>query len=162
MPEGQSGLAAARVDDQIYTFGSYGVEDTTQIYDISEDTWSSGPSLPSGMYWETAEAIGDKIYVIGGYAMGPPLNTVHILDTATGTWSQGEPMPQSVQIPSSAVYNGEIYVFPINYKYSPSTDSWTSFTAPPSGHGYAAEAVTVGDAIYLIGGSAGYIYEAYT
>jgi N-acetylneuraminic acid mutarotase len=157
-------LAAARVNDKIYTFGSYGPQDTMQIYDISEDKWSTGPRLPKAMYWETAETIGNKIYIIGGYSprQGGALDTLYILDTATGTWSQGEPMPQSVQVPSSAVYAGEIYVFPINYKYNPSRDSWTSFSAPSSGHGSGAEAVTVGNAIYLIGGNAGYIFEAYT
>lgn len=162
LPVGQEGLAAARVNDKIYTFGSYGWKDTVQIYDISNDNWSAGPSLPKGMYWETAESIGDKIYIIGGYWGGPPYEgTLYILDTTTNTWSQGASMPMYAQIPSSAVYKGEIYVFPVNCKYTPSTDSWTPFTGPPSGHGYASEAVTVGNKIYLIGGNAGYIYEAY-
>ncbi|RLG99284.1 hypothetical protein DRO38_07940, partial [Candidatus Bathyarchaeota archaeon] len=162
LPVGQEGLAAARVNDRIYTFGSYGVKDTVQIYDISNDSWSAGPSLPKGLYWETAESIGDRIYIIGGYWAGPPYEgTLYILNTTTNTWSQGASMPMYAQIPSSAVYKGEIYVFPVNYKYNPSTDSWTPFTGPPSGHGYGSEAVTAGDKIYLIGGNAGYIYEAY-
>ena len=70
-------------------------------------------------------------------------------------------MPTPAQIPASAVYGGEIYAFPPNHKYNPETNSWTPFTGAPSGHGYASEAVTVENEIYLIGGSPGSIYIAY-
>jgi hypothetical protein len=161
LPSGQSGLAASRVDSHIYTFGSYGWEETVQVYDIDKDQWSSGPGLPRGMYWGTAETIGDNIYVIGGHSSIGPLSTVYILDTTTLTWSQGSDMPAPAQVPASAVYGGEIYIFPLNHKYNPATDSWTPFTGAASEHGYASEAVTAENEIYLIGGSPGSIYQAY-
>ena len=160
-PISQSGLAAAQVDGYIYTFGSYGWEETVQVYDIDKDQWSGGPDLPMGMYWATAESIGDNVYVVGGNSFNGPLSTVYILNTATLTWSQGSDMPTSAQIPASAVYGGEIYAFPPNHKYNPETNSWTPFTGAPSGHGYASQAVTAGNEIYLIGGSPGSIYQAY-
>jgi hypothetical protein len=79
-------------------------------------------------------------------------------------WSQAASLPGAIQIPASAVWGGYIYAFGNYghyYKYEIATDTWSSFTGPPSGHGYAAEAVTVKDEIYLIGGNSGYIYEAY-
>ncbi|MCL0055367.1 protein kinase [Dehalococcoidia bacterium] len=161
LPSGQSGLAASQVDGYIYTFGSYGWEETVQVYDIDKDQWSSGPGLPRGMYWGTAETIGDNIYVIGGHSSIGPLSTVYILDTTTLTWSQGSDMPAPAQVPASAVYEGEIYIFPLNHKYNPETDSWTPFTGAASGHGYASGAVTAENEIYLIGGSPGSIYQAY-
>jgi len=164
LPTGQAGVAAALVGNKIYTMGDYGGYNTCQIYDIDTDTWQSGPDIPIGLYWATAEAVGEKIYLIGGYPVGPALDTLYILDTVSNTWSQGSNMLSGIQRPASAVYDNQIYVFAsgVYYKYTIATDTWTSFPAPPSGHGNASEAVTVGDKIYLIGGNLGYIYEAYT
>jgi len=163
LPEPQSGLAAAIVGNKIYTFGSYGWLDVTQIYDIDSDSWSAGPDIPQGLYWATAEATDSTCYLIGGYSYGG-LNTLYLLNTNTNMWSQGAEMPGAIQVPASALYDDHIYVFGNGsyYKYDIAGDSWISFPAPPSGHGYAAEAVTVDDKIYLFGGNAGYIYEAYT
>lgn len=158
LPVGQAGLTAALINDKIYTFGNYFIpNDIVQIYDITNNIWSLGPSLPIPIQWATAESIGDKIYIIGGYNRGLMLNTIYILDTRTNTWSRGANMPTWEQIPSSAVFNGEIYVFPLNYKYNISKNSWTPFTGSPRSHDYGAEAITVGNKIYLIGGSNGSI-----
>jgi N-acetylneuraminic acid mutarotase len=164
LPTGQAGVAAALVGNKIYTMGDYGAPNNIcQIYDIGTDTWQSGPDIPVDLYFATSEAIGDKIYLIGGYTGGPGLETLYILDTISNTWSQGSNMPSGISIPASAVYENQIYVFGrgVYYKYNIATDSWTSFPRPPSSHGHASEAVTVGDKIYLIGGNDGYIYEAF-
>jgi len=162
LPTGQELLAAALVGNKIYTMGDYGPDVTCQIYDIGTDTWESGPDIPIALQWATAEAIGDKIYLIGGFAPGA-LNTLYILDTVSNEWSQGSNMPSAIQIPASAVYGNQIYVFGTGqyYKYDVATDFWSLFPGPPSGHGYAAETVTVGGKIYLIGGNVGYVYEAF-
>jgi hypothetical protein len=167
LPTQQQGLAAAIVGDEIYTMGSYGPSNICQIYDIITNTWKTGPSIPQALYWSTAEAVGDQIYLIAGFEPGGggSLDTLYILDTLTGTWSQGPSLPGSIQIPASAVHGNEIYAFGNYgkyYKYDIGMQTWSTFTGPPSGHGYAAEAVTVGDQIFLIGGNSGSIYEAYT
>lgn len=165
LPTGQSGLCAAVVGNDIFTFGSYGPSNICQVYDIPTDTWSAGPALPAALYWSTAEAVGTQIFVIGGFqALGAgPLDTVHILDTTTMTWSAGAAMPGAIQVPASAVVGNSIFVFGSgsNYVYDVPGDSWSNFTGPPSGHGSAAEAVAVGNDIYLIGGSPGSIYTVY-
>lgn len=166
LPTAQEGLAAAVVGNKIYTFGSYGPSDICQVYDIATDTWTTGPTMLGALYWATAETVGTDIYLIGGHQPGGSgaLDTLYILDTVTDTWSQGASMPGSNQIPASAVHGNYIYVFGSSsryYKYDIANDSWTNFTGPPSGHGGQAEAVTVSDEIYLIGGSPGSIYTAY-
>jgi hypothetical protein len=158
MPQPQEGLCAAVTSDgKIYTFGSYGFSTITQIYDIAANSWQAGPSLPQGLYWATAEWY---IYVIGGH---PTTDKLHILDTVSGTWQVGADMPSGIQIPASAVYDNQIYVFGNGryYKYDIAGGSWSAFTGPPSGHGAQSEAVTIGDEIYLIGGSYASIFEAY-
>ncbi|MCK4577937.1 MAG: hypothetical protein KAU50_04055, partial [Candidatus Marinimicrobia bacterium] len=165
LPQPQAGLAAALVDSHIYAFGSYGWSDVVQIYDINTNSWSTGTSIPRGLYWATAEAVGDNIFLIGGYGAGTPhvSDTLYIYDTNTDTWTYGSNMPHGIQTPASAVIGNQIYVFGPNYyyKYDIATNSWISFLGPPSGHGDGAEAVTVDDKIYLIGGNSGDIYEAY-
>ncbi len=166
LPVKQEGVAAALVGDEIYTFGSYGPSNICQVYDINTNTWSTGPSVPVALYWSTAEAVGADIYLIAGYSPGGAgaLDTLYILDTVSGTWTQGASLPGTIQIPASALHGNMIYVFGRSaayYKYDVAAGTWTTFTGPPSGHGNAAEAVTAGDTIYLIGGNSGYIYEAY-
>lgn len=166
LPESQEGLAAARVGNEIYTFGDYGGSTICQIYSIDNDSWSPGPAIPERLYWSTAEAVGSRICLIGGWQPGGggELDTLQILDTTTGLWSQGASLPHDEKLLASAVYDGEIFVFGSGfyYRYDVANNSWHPIAAAPSGHGHAAEAVTVGDKIYLIGGNAGYIYEAYT
>jgi hypothetical protein len=165
LPTGQAGVAAALVGDNIYTMGSYGGSSICQIYDIVTDSWQSGPDIPIELYWATAEAVGNSVYLIGGWepwGQGD-LDTLYILNTLSNTWTQGANLPSAIQIPSSAVYDNQIYVFGqgVYYRYDIVTDSWDVFPAPPSGHGYAAEAVTVGDKIYLFGGNSGPVDEAF-
>jgi N-acetylneuraminic acid mutarotase len=162
---GQAGAAAALVGDNIYTMGTYGGSSICQIYDIGTESWQSGPDIPRELYWSTAEAVGNSIYLIGGWepwGQGD-LNTLYILDALSNTWTQGANLPSAIQITASAVYDNQIYVFGqgVYYQYDIVTDSWDVFPAPPSGRGYAAEAVTVGDKIYLIGGNSGSVNEAF-
>jgi len=165
LPNPQAGVAAALVGNKIYTMGHYGGLNICQIYRIDADTWESGPDIPIGLYWATAEAVGNKIYLIGGFQPGGQgvLDTLYILDTLTDTWSQGASLPIGIQIPASAVYGSQIYVFDtgVCYKYDIAADDWSSCPAPPSGHGNASEAVTVGNRIYLIGGNFGNVHEAF-
>jgi hypothetical protein len=127
--------------------------------------WQTGPDIPGELYWATAEAVGNKIYLIGGWQPGGQgvLDTLYILDTLTDTWTQGSNLPTGIQIPASAAYGNQIFVFDsgVCYKYDIATDDWSPCPAPPSGHGNASEAVTVGNRIYLIGGNFGNIYEAF-
>ncbi|MHC4946273.1 MAG: Kelch repeat-containing protein [Planctomycetota bacterium] len=164
LPKEQEGLAAALVEDRIYTFGSYGASDICQIYDIKTDTWQAGPKVPTELYWATAETVGNKIYLIPGYQPGAMLDNLFILDPVTHKWTEGAPLPNPIQIPASAVFGDDIYVFGEGsyFKYDTLTDTWSTISSPPSGHGLAAEAVTVGNKIYMIGGNSGYVYEAYT
>jgi hypothetical protein len=165
LPNSQAGVAAALVGNKIYTMGHYGGSNICQIYNIDTDMWQTGPDIPGELYWATAEAVGNKIYLIGGWQPGGQgvLDTLYILDTLTDTWTQGSNLPTGIQIPASAAYGNQIFVFDsgVCYKYDIATDDWSPCPAPPSGHGNASEAVTVGNRIYLIGGNFGNIYEAF-
>lgn len=167
MPTAQEGGAAARVGDRIYTMGSYGPSAVCQVYDITAGTWSAGPKLPEPLYWASAEAVGDRVYLIGGYtptSSGPGArDTLYILNTVSLTWTLGAPMPAAIQVPASAAHDKNLYVFGHGkyFKYDIPSNLWSTFPGPPSGHGNAAEAVTVEGSIYLLAGNQGNIFEAY-
>jgi N-acetylneuraminic acid mutarotase len=166
LPVPQEAPAAAIVGNRIYTFGGYGPIDTCQIYDIATNSWQAGPVVPVQLYWATAQAVGTDIFLIGGYTPINPgaRNSLFILDTTTNTWRQGANLPASMQIPCSAVHGQSIYVFANggNYMYDLVTGTWSTFPAPPSGHGGGSAAVTAGHFVYLLGGSPGNINIVYT
>ena len=61
------------------------------------------PSMPEGIHYPGLAAIGNKLYVVGGFLIaGPaggglpawvPTNSVWIFDLATSAWSKGAPLP---------------------------------------------------------------------
>jgi Secretion system C-terminal sorting domain/Kelch motif len=163
MPEGQAGVCAALVGDQIYTFGGYGPLDTVQIFDIYTNSWTTCPAdLPMPLYWASAEAVGNIVYVIGGYTVpGGSLNTVYILNTMTNVWTTGASCPVNMEICTTVVHEGYIYAFGVNgdYRYDYSNDSWSAIAARP----YLTEGATaevIDGVIYVMGGNYGYIYYA--
>ncbi len=154
LPKTQEGLAAALADGTIHTFGSYGNMPTHQVYDIATDTWSTGPYMPEGDYWGTAESAADSIFYIS--------DKVYSFNITNNQWSSLGTFGDF--IPASAVHENTLYIFGLESyaTYDLATGTWGTFTPPPSGHGRAAEAVSVGSKIYLIGGNSGYVFEAYT
>jgi fibronectin type 3 domain-containing protein/N-acetylneuraminic acid mutarotase/outer membrane biosynthesis protein TonB len=159
LPTSQSSGDSAIVGDKIYFIGGGSSPYTlVQIYDISTNTWSTGPSIPLsptyGARWETVEAIGTKIYVIGGQFNG---NLLKILDTQTSTWSTGATLPTTIQNPNSTVFNGEIYVWgnaaSAVYKYNPTSNLWTTLSGNSLIQRYWQEGITYGNKILIFGGS---------
>jgi N-acetylneuraminic acid mutarotase len=72
--------------------------------------WSSAPPLPLGPTQETATvAVGDSVYVLGGFADGITA-AVQIFDTTTCTYSMGPPMPKAVHHINATVVDGTIHV----------------------------------------------------
>ena len=74
LPTARSGIAAARLGDQIgdvrvYVFGgeeSAGTFDENEAYDPQTDTWETLEPMPTARHGLGAAVVGDTIYVIGG------------------------------------------------------------------------------------------------
>ncbi len=100
--------AYARYGTKIYVFGGFNASgtavSTTQIFDTSTLTWSTGGLLPAAMAHGTAVVVGSKILVLGGTSVNAAtawaISTMNALydpatDTATaqtalgGTTGQG-------------------------------------------------------------------------
>lgn len=120
MPTGRSDLALAVLDRKIYAIGGYQASRVVEIYDVDTDTWTTGTEMPANatMFGLTAEALGGRIYVMGGHGWDCVESVVLSYDPKTDDW-RWEPKMN----------------YPRNYHAS----------------------VTVGNAIYVMGGTNGWM-----
>ena len=77
---------------KLYNMGGYvgdlsHVSDTTRIYDIATDTWTTGASMPATLGAQATVLWNGVIYVAGGYDGGGEVDTLYAYDIASDTWS---------------------------------------------------------------------------
>jgi len=139
----RTNMACAVLNDTIYAFGgnagaangSSGASNAAEAFNVKTNTWRVLPSMPTPRLEMSAEQVGGKLYVMGGYDVtnGGSLSDLEIYDPATNTWSTGAPMPgPRSQFVSCAIGN-KIYVtggWPNSYAdlfiYDVATNTWTS------------------------------------
>jgi len=134
----------------LYAFGGStesftGAVTNAAVFDPATHEWTVLPDLPTARGGATAQAIGGKIYVIGGIGSdGASLASVDVLDpgvSGSGAWSTAAPMSTRRDNAGSAVLGGKLYVFggatrdPGGYAqprlssvemYDPASDSWAA------------------------------------
>jgi len=125
------------------------------------DQWNNLPSMSNARFAPAVAAVGDKIYVIGGWDGESTVSKkLEVYDLATQAWSQKANITTGVVYAATAVvgntihvmggYNGNSYA--TNHQvYNISSNSWSqsaSLLSPRSGCG----AAVVSGKIYLIGG----------
>ncbi|MCP3807108.1 hypothetical protein NLX78_07665 [Paenibacillus sp. Lou8.1] len=172
LTEARAGAASAEVNGVIYIFGGSAQGDqavtgekknTTFGYNSQTDTWSRKADMPTIRSAASAVAVGDKIYVIGGY-YGPNslrTNKVEIYDTKTNTWTTAANMLEARSWAASVLMDNNIYVIdgannsdivPTVEKYNISTDTWVKLKNFPVALN-AMSAVALNGKIYAFGGS---------
>lgn len=116
----RSRMASALVGEKLWVLGGIaanrGARADAEIFDLSRSpqqsllgTLSTVPLV--ARYDQTAEALGNDIYIIGGQsAPGTVLSTVEKLDTRTGFIMTLAPMPTPRRMAHSVIYKGKIYV----------------------------------------------------
>lgn len=171
LPSATSRPAGAVVDGVVYVFGGEatgGVRDgRTFAIARGAAAWDELDPMPVGLSNVCAGAIGTDVYVPGGYTGAGSSDAMLVLDTLTGTWSTvaSDPVPTAVHAATCAVHGGRLYVFggdpngaasTAAWRYDPAAapgTRWSTTLAPmPTATAYAA-AVTVGDTIFVIGGT---------
>ena len=138
--------------------------------------WTTGPQLPTRRSEVAVAAVGNAIYVIGGYAAAGPQPTaldatgsvdvdqplVQAFDLTSRRWSNRQPLPRGLNHVGVAALGGKIYAFggfaaqnrdPVAEAnvYDPATDSWTPLKALPAALGSIAVAELAGK-LHLVGG----------
>src|SRR5262249_19156291 len=71
--------------------------------------WATGAPIPVPHSQSKAAAVGDKIYVPGGF-VGSPINNMQIYDAITNSWSNGLNLPQSRSGAAVVAFNGKVYI----------------------------------------------------
>ena len=137
---------------------------TTPFAPKQLSAWSIANSMPTPRSEFMAEAIDNKIYVIGGadYSEGIQKDTVEMYDTGTERWvTDLKPIPIALDHGAAASYGGKIYVVggflegkvPTDklFIYDPNEDEWTEGKPLPSARG-ALTAEIINGTLYAVGG----------
>lgn len=135
-------------------------------YDPADNKWFAVAPMPTARNSAAGAVVRGTLYVIGGRTVSDGnLNVVEVYDPISDRWERARPMPQAQAGLAASVLNGKIYVFGGEYfsaggggvyaeawEYDPRTDKWRGVAAMPRPrHGLGA--VTLGDAIYVLGGA---------
>ncbi|MFB3897577.1 MAG: kelch repeat-containing protein, partial [bacterium] len=164
MSIGRSRTTAAMVNGKIYVIGgesSGGVKsNSVEMYDPETNTWTTKANKPTGVSNVCCAAIGNKIYVPGGYT-GSYSSVLEIYDTQYDTWTTGASLPYGISGAAAVAYSGALYVFggvstgsvylTTCHVYDSYGDSWSQVSSMNYARNLAGAAVVNGK-IYVIGG----------
>ena len=162
--------AVAAVNGLIYVIGGYNPANggeyspsPNQVYNPSTDSWSSAASPSVARSFASAQAVGGKIYLIGGCVLSCVSKTSETeqFDPATAVWTTMASMRTSRGGMGSVVAGGLIYVIgggdsngvylTTTETYDPSTNVWTTKAPMPTARGEFGAALQQGK-IYAFGG----------
>lgn len=150
------------------------VTDQVWLYDISDDSWSQGPTLPIPAGGGGLGLLGRELHYVGGFDPQAQCDTdIHVmydLDNPAVGWqdlTSSSPMPMARNHFAAVVLDGKLYTVggqnghdgcggakdnALVHAYDPATDSWTRLPdlpgpqshAEPSTFAYKGKVVSVG------------------
>jgi N-acetylneuraminic acid mutarotase len=134
-----------------------------EVYDPGTDSWTRAADMPTPRADLTANAVGGKIYAIGGtrHVGIEALGMVEEYDAESDTWTRKADMPTPRLHLSSAVIDDKIYVvgggseWPVplaaNEMYDPAMDTWTKMADMPTPR-VGVWAAALRGKLYVLGG----------
>ena len=172
MPMGTyASAAAAGPNGKIYVFGGFNVSihaATTQIYDITSNTWSFGALMPvGGAFLAAASDNGNYIYVVGGENTSAlsAMTNVQVYGTLTNSWTAATDLPYGVSMGSMVMTDDGFYylggqiggvVTDKVLHASLTGGAWTDVALLPQPTLGMAATVGVDGMIYSLGGSSSF------
>jgi serine protease AprX len=157
---------AVYFNGKIYNFGGYNetfqATDTTRIYDIGTNTWTTGAPMPAALGGMAAALWKGIVYVAGGSSDlgGSVVNTLYAYNTVADSWATLEPMPQGSWISAYGAINGKVYVAGGSdghtqlsrlYIYNVASNTWTPGADMPLAEEAGGGAV-LHNQLYVFGG----------
>jgi N-acetylneuraminic acid mutarotase len=141
--------------------------------DSDRGSWVTAAPAPTKRTEVAAAALGDKIYVVGGFespGLGNLLNlaitpALEVYDPGTDSWTTKAPIPMGLHHIGIGVVGGKLYVIggykqsgltiwnsvATVYAYDPTTDKWTERAPMPTARGALTVTEQAGK-LYAIGG----------
>jgi N-acetylneuraminic acid mutarotase len=172
--------AVVATADAIYAMAGTG-PDGKPVLDVERfdgATWKHDTTLPAeGLNAPAAAAIGDDIYLIGGFGTttNRPTTSVHRYNVKTRQWSDAAPLPAPRGGHAAIVLNARIHVIgggnsvstiDDHNVYDPKTNAWSTLAKLPRSMGSPA-AVILDGKLMSVGGRSGpsdfgdvHIYDA--
>jgi N-acetylneuraminic acid mutarotase len=171
LPQGVNHPAVTAIGGKVYVSGGYtsprefdAVSARLYAYDPKRNSWKRLRDAPTARAAHTMQAVGGKLYAVGGVTLDGPLTTLEVYDLRRKTWSRGPGMPTAREHLASAVAGGRVYVlagrtgsagnFAIVESYDPRTRRWRKEPPMRKPRGGIA-AATVGDKVVVFGGEEG-------
>ena len=143
------------------------VVNTTRIYDIATNTWTTGTPMPDVRAFMASGYFNGKIYLVGGYSTGnvrpgvPPDLGVRPGRQHLRTRSPSIPAAAGFGGAGSGVINGHLYVtggrdanntvIATTWDYDIAADTWTPRANLPSANNVPGSAV-IGGKLWIFGG----------
>lgn len=105
--------AHVAAEGHIYRFCGGGYTAPNKLahrYDPATDSWAALPMFPAATHGLRGAAIGDKIFLAGGYHSFLERDEVYIFDTQTNTYTAGIPLPRGRNYHNMVALDSCIYV----------------------------------------------------
>jgi N-acetylneuraminic acid mutarotase len=132
---------------------------------VKTSFWTKGANMPTPRSEVAGAALGEKIYIIGGFRnIGNKLvntNIVEVYDTEKNTWSTAPQLPVALNHVGAASYNNKLYVvggyldkeIPSNklFIFDPATNKWQEGKPMPTARA-ALTANFINGTLYAVGG----------
>ncbi|MBX3320273.1 MAG: hypothetical protein KF890_10370 [Nitrospira sp.] len=141
--------------------------------ELNRGTWRTVAPMPTKRTEVMAAALGEKIYVVGGFEKPNLSNvmsfaitpSVEVYDPVADQWSSKSPLPVGLHHVGIGVVSGRLYIIggyaksgfsvwnPVAtvYAYDPASDSWTERASMPTARG-ALSVTEHNGKLYAIGG----------
>ena len=145
-----------------------GIVDWAFRWDVGSDGWRRVAPVPgSGRLASTAQAVGGRIYLFGGYTVAEDgtersLPNVDVYDPETDSWSGGAPIPVPVDDAVSGVWRDSLIFLVSGWHdrdnvadvqlYDPAADRWRRATPIPGPPVFGHSGAIAGDEIIYLGG----------
>ncbi len=165
LPSGGAWPAVAVVDGEIHVIPSNAA--AHYVYDVEGDGWAAVAEAPAAAHYHAAEALGGKLYLMGG---GSPtaidsLDSNRVYDPGIDEWGDLAPMPTARGYLVARELGGEIYAiggprvsgesYHVTMEaYDPGSDSWRSAPDLPPDTSWAlySAVVVVDGRLYKLAG----------
>lgn len=145
--------AATPVDGTVEPTNDAGAVDGGREPPSGEGAWTTGTAARTSRSELAVAELDGRIYVAGGFG---GLSVFEAYEVATGEWTTLRDLPADRDHPSLAALRGRIHLMggrsSETFAYDPAMDEWEP-RASLVLERYAAAAVTLSDAIYLVGGT---------